>query len=88
MVLLRNSIALVTMKGIGCSLSERQGSKEVPMRNVFLSCGTNGNLGFNACSLQPLLYRLQQCLVASWSIPFKQVSSALCINQCRRCTVC
>ena len=30
MVLPRNLIALVPMKGIGCSLSERLGSKDVP----------------------------------------------------------
>ena len=93
MVLLRNSIALVTMKGIVCSLSERQGSKEVPMRNVFLSCGTWEPwfqcLFTAATSLQiaamfgsQLVHSLQASVITIL------IAGVLCIDSRRGCTPC
>ena len=83
MVLPRNLIALVPMKGIGCSLSERLGSKDVPDEAWIPKLW---HLGTLAC--MPV-----QCshLSTDWSrvwqlvgpFPIKQVLSAYC----RRCIV-
>ena len=62
MILRGNLIALVPMAGTYCLLSERQGSKDVLDEAWISRLWYLGTL-----LLQPLLYRLEQGLAASFS---------------------